>query len=72
VDNTFNGATYLLSADDIGRPHTMLISFENQQNISYDIEIVRHFEIIPSEEAAMETRTCLLSHGYTSALDLLR
>lgn len=49
-----------------------MMSFENQSNISYDIEIVRHFEVIPAEEAAMETRSCMLSHNYTSALDLLR
>lgn len=72
ADPTFVGAKYAFNAEDIGRQHMMMVTFENQANISYDIEIVRHYEIIPGEDAAMETKTCLLSYKYTSALDIIR
>jgi len=71
-DATYNGAYYALSTEDLGRAHNIIITFENQANIAYDIEIVRHFEIIPSEEAAMETRCVPLSYKYNSALDIIR
>lgn len=56
----------------MGREHMMIWSFEAQQNITYDIEIVRHFEVIPTEECYMETRSVALSRKYTNILDIQR
>lgn len=50
----------------------IMMSFENQTNITYDIEVIRHFEVLPAEEAAIECRSVTLSRQFVNALDLIR
>lgn len=71
-DAAWTGAKYAINSEDLGRQHCIMISFENQANITYDVEVIRHFEIIPAEEAAIECRSVTLSRHYVNALDLIR
>lgn len=66
------GARYAINAFDLGRPHLMMITFEGVDNISFDVEIVRHWEIVPGEESPLEVASALLSYNYASPLDLVR
>lgn len=50
----------------------MFITLEDVQGISFDVEIVRHFEVVPGEECPLQVDSAVLSHNYVSALDLLR
>lgn len=66
------GADYAISAFDAGRSHVMILSFEGVENMSFDIEVTRHWEIIPGEESPLEICASTLSHAYSSPLDLVR
>jgi len=50
----------------------MVVTFEGTANISFEVEVVRHWELIPGEESPLEVRGATLSHKYSSALDLIR
>lgn len=39
----------------------MAVSFEANSGINYEVEIIRHFEIVPSEESPLEVRQATLS-----------
>lgn len=72
TDNGWNGAEFAINAEDLGRPHTIAVTFEANQGVNYEVEIIRHFEIVPSEESPLEVRQAQLSDNYSSALDLVR
>lgn len=67
-----SGVSYGLNALDFGRSHTMIMSIEANSQITYDVEIVRHFEIIPGEESSLEVRSAHLANDYSSPIDLIR
>lgn len=50
----------------------MMMTFEGVDNISFDVEIVRHWEIVPGEESPLEVASAVLSYNYASPLDLVR
>lgn len=50
----------------------MAFTFESNSNITYDIEIVRHYEIIPGEDSSLEVKSCTLSDGFNSPMDIIR
>lgn len=66
------GTDYALSAIDLGRTHNMVISVEQNTGISYEVEVVRHFEVIPGEESPLEVKIACLSTNFSSPLDLIR
>lgn len=74
ADPNFNvaGTEFAISAWDIGRPHTTVMTLEATANITYEVEIVRHFELIPGEEAPHEMRSAQLGDNFSSPIDLLR
>lgn len=47
---------FAISAEDLGRPHVFAICFEANTGINYEIEIVRHWEIVPSEDSPYEVK----------------
>lgn len=67
-----SGVQYGFNALDFGRSHTMIMSIEANSQITYDVEIVRHFEIIPGEESSLEVRSAQLANEYSSPIDLIR
>lgn len=74
ADPAFNvaGTEFAINAWDVGRAHTTVLTLEATANITYEIEIVRHFELIPGEEAPHEMRSAQLSDAFSSPIDLLR
>jgi len=50
----------------------MTITLEQTANISFEVEIVRHFEVIPGEDSPLETSFCTLSDMYSSPIDMMR
>jgi len=72
ADPTWNGAQFAYCAEDMGRPHLISIVFESNTNISYDVEVVRHFEVIPGEECPLEVRECALDMQFANPIDILR
>lgn len=66
------GVSFGVNALDFGRSHTMVLSIEANSQITYDVEVVRHFEIIPGEESSLEVRSSQLSNEYSSPIDLIR
>lgn len=49
-----------------------MIAFEAQEGITYDVEFIRHFELIPAEESTMETKRSILSDNFSNPLDIIR
>lgn len=66
------GVRFAMNAADFGRPHTTLISLDQTDGIAFEVEVVRHFEVVPGEESPLETKSCALAVNYTSPLDLIR
>lgn len=71
-DNSWKGGYFAIATHDVGRPHLSMVLLKNQSNMSYFIEMVRHFEVVPSSDCPRETRTVVLSDSYVSALDIIR
>jgi len=63
---------YAISAEDLGRNHTFIVSFEANAGITYEVELVRHWEIVPAEDSPFEVRDVMLPDNYSSTLDLIR
>lgn len=66
------GTQYAINCMDLGRPHTIVLTLEQNAGISYEVEIVRHFEIIPGEESPLEVQSATLSNMFSSPIDLIR
>lgn len=66
------GTQYAINATDMGRNHLMVLTLEATKDITFEVEIVRHFEIIPGEESPLEVKSAKLSHNFSSPIDLIR
>jgi len=66
------GTEIAINAWDIGRPHCTILTLEATEGITYEVEVVRHFEIIPGEEAPHEMKSAHLSTNFSSPIDLIR
>lgn len=54
-------------------PHLTIILIENPGGATFELEMIRRFEGVPSDQAqSLEKRQVLLSDAYSSPLDIIR